>query len=362
MKPDVSIILPTNRLNDKVFGRIKSIQDGLKKYNYDDIDIFNDEFIPLLHDRLNGIKHYLELTLKSLESQSISNYELIISHRYPEDAIDIVKQYDIPVKLVREKPSIWHDIGPQYGTLCNNINTGVIHSKGELLWRIDDMEFFNNDALKEMWDLYKRGFYCTSRAIRSISFDERLTNMESKITTGGRNKFRYEKYNFRGIVKPLTDIAIGHELIPSFACWGYSSTLSIKDFLDVNGHDEIYDGAVCGTDMELGQRLLMKSRRRRLSSKNWMYELDETWKGIKSSIKDVRDDVMLRQLWDVRNIQANSWKPTQKQLDTYQSWHKENMGDLDPNWWRLMDVPFVNIKEEYKLKRLGEIVYDNTNN
>jgi len=88
-------------------------------------------------------------------------------------------------------------------------------------------------------------------------------------------------------------------------------------------------------------------------------ELDETWKGIKSSTKDVRDDVKMRDMWRYTIIKANSWKPTEQQMEQYKEWHIANIGEIDPNWNKFMDVPYIDMKEEYVLKRLGEVIYDN---
>ena len=74
--------------------------------------------------------HFLEPTLISLERQKFKDFELILSHRYPEDAERIIKEFDFPIKLVKEKHSIWHDLCEQYHTVANTKNTEFINSSG----------------------------------------------------------------------------------------------------------------------------------------------------------------------------------------------------------------------------------------
>lgn len=351
----ISIILPTHRINDDIKQRLEAFQLGLIE---SEPPKFTEEFHELAIDRLNGVEHYLEPTLKSLESQIYKEFELIISHKYPVDALDIVKKYDIPLKLVSEKHSIWHDLGSKYGTLCNSINTGVIHSKGDLLWRLDDLTFFNKHTLGELQSLYSGNAYATSRAVRCIEYDKDK-HPRNKRTRLGLNKIKIEENGWSGEMKMLTPKG-WHVKIGRNMCWGFSSTISTEDFLAINGQDEIYDGCVCGTDVDLGNRLMTVSNMSRLTTKNYIYEIDDVpYKYM------MRDDMVMRQffnqtpetgLWHYR---ANTWKPEPKQLKLYKRWHERNVGILDENWNKFMKVPFIDMLEEHKLKRLGEVIYEN---
>lgn len=353
MTPKVSVILPTNRINDKVFIKIKEIQDAIASGRYKNRKILNNEFIELLDSRTTGINHYLQLTLKSLENQTFKDFEVIISHRYPEDALNIVKECNLNIKLVKEKPSLWHTLGDKYGTLCNNINTAVIQSSGELLWRLDDLTFFNDNLLKEIWNLWTGSYYITSPSYRCIEFDEKANYQGPKVTKLGPGKDRIEHAGIRAERKTLGDNdPTVYTPIPKYMSWGCSSTVSIKDFLEVNGQDEIYDGSISGTDMDLGVRLSRISNHDRLISKNFVYEINDIpYKYM------MRDDVMMRRIFGVSHIKGNTWKPLPKDLRRYEEWHKQFIGDLDPNWNKFMDIPQIDMVEEYNLKRLGEVIY-----
>lgn len=346
----ISVIIPTNRINREVFPKIDNIQEAMYNTHFPD-KVFTDEFLSLLNDRIDGIGHYLELTLRSLEKQTFDDFELIISHKYPEDALNVVKEYDIPLKLVAEKHSIWHDLGHRYGTLCNNINTGVIQSEGELLWRLDDLTFFNKNVMQELWDNWNDNRYSTSRTIRCIDFDGHFLNQGHKKL--GPRKIRIKQGGFTGEYKPLT--YEDNMKIPKWMCWGCSSTISIEDYLTVNGHDEVWDGSVCGTDMELGERLNRVSKHNRMATNNLVYEINDIPYKYMS-----RDDVAFRAIINKRDNRANCWKPAPRHRREYEKWHIENIGELDSNWNKFMDVPYIDMEEEYYTKELGEIVWQNS--
>lgn len=317
------------------------------------VPLYTNEFITLLSERLQGVTNYLEPTLNSLAKQTHKDFELIISHRYPEEVKDVVKEYDFPIKLVKEKHSIWHDLGSKYGTLCNNINTAFIQSQGELLWRLDDLTLFNDNAMAELWDMWKQGCYATSRGVRCIEYDDNQYRNE-RYDKLGPHKVLMEGYGWHGEIKALSEIRDKRVEIGRNMCWGFSSTVSAHDFLLVNGQDELYDGSICGTDMDLGDRLTQVSNTPRFTTMNYVYELnDVNYKYM------MRDDVAMRQLWHVRHVQGNTWKPDERQMRTYARWHKKNVGELDPNWNKFLTVPELDLKEEYRLKRLGEVVWTN---
>lgn len=349
MKPRISIILPTNRLREDILPKIRNIQKALET---NDKDIFNKEFIPLISKRIEGINHYIELTLKSLEAQTFKDFELIISHKYPVDMLDVVKEYDLPIKLVAEKHSIWHDLGMKYPTLGNNINTSVIHSEGELLFRLDDLTLFNKNVLQEMSDMWGRGLLVTSRGYRLIDYVESLPEDEIKYEKVGARKLKIVQNRWRAQYKPLTRNP--HEEIGKDMCWGFSSTLSRNDFLEVNGQNELFDGSISGTDMELGARIQSISPYNRISSYNLIYEVNDIPYKYMS-----RNDVVMRSFFKNIPIRANSWKPSKEERDRYKEWHISEYGDIDDNWDSFMNVPYLNMREECELRRLGEVVYEN---
>jgi len=332
MKPKISVLLATNRINKKVFPYMKKCVDNLDKIKD---NTFNEEFKNLATYCLTDISHILEPTIISLANQKFKDFEVIISHRYPEDAEKILDGVPFECKLVKEKHSIWHNIGEQYHTVANNKNTAFINSSGELIYHIDDMSFFNKNLLQEAWDLYKDNKYVTGRTIRRIEFNE---SKKDYIISKGNMKTEICKNGWIGQSKPLTTKE-GNAYIPMPMFWTCSASVSAKELLEINGYDELYDGSLTGIDMDAGTRLSKISNYKRVASDNYLYELAD------DRIKlNIRDDVMMRNIMRVNHIRANSWKPSIVQIRRYENWHKHTLGELDPNWNKFMDVPLYNLE------------------
>ena len=122
--------------------------------------------------------------------------------------------------------------------------------------------------------------------------------------------------------------------------WTCSATVSMEEMLEINGYDELYDGALAGIDMDAGNRLAMVSKYKRVASQNYIYEIDDP-----APKPQIRDDIMMRNIFRVKHIRANSWKPSRTQLRRYEGWHKHHLGELDKNWNKFMDVPLYDMRE-----------------
>lgn len=330
----ISVLLATNRLNDSVIKYMHKAMNGLSELQE---NTFTEEFHELAPSRLEGINHILEPTLRSLDEQTFKDFELIISHRYPGDAKNIIKELGYPIKLVKEKPSIWHDIHPKYHTVANNKNTAFINSSGELIYHIDDLTFFNKNLLKEAWDLWRDNKYMTGRTVRCITYDKEKFK-DYYIRAIGPNKIEMHKNGWKGQQKPLTG-SEGHPEIPMYMFWTCSASVSAEELLEINGYDELYDGSLTGIDMEAGARLDKISKYKRVASDNYLYEINDP-----TPKYQTRDDVMMRKIWRINYIKANSWKPTPIQVKRYKRWHESEKCEMDPNWNKFMDVPLYNLK------------------
>lgn len=360
MNPKISVLLATNRINNNVFPYIKKVQRGCKHIH--DKKIFTDEFNRLIKDRVYGIHHFLESTLNSLSNQSFRDFEVIISHRYPEDALDVVRKYDdINLNLVREKHSIWHDLGEQYHTVANNKNSAFIHSQGELIFHTDDLTFFNDDVLQEAWNEYKKNNYITSRTFRCITYNGKHGN---SITQKGNMKTEWQKNGWVGQHKPLSlddnpeNNMKETSLIFNNMFWTCGASVSRNEIIGINGYEELLDGSLCGIDMDAGDRLAKISKYKRVASRNYIYEIDDpTPKNM------IRNDNMLRrfchQIGNPRHVKANSWKPNKEQMRKYYIWHIRNHGVCpDKNWDKFMDVPKFKIQDLIDNKeKYSEVIY-----
>ena len=303
--------------------------------------VFSKEFSNLSDSFLNKTSHVLAPTLDALSKQTFKDFEALLCHKFPEDAEELVNNYSnlMNIRLIKEKPSIWHDLG-NYPTVNSIRNTGILHSKGELLVFLDDCTIFNQNLLQDIWNEYQNGFYTTAKAIRRIRYEPKAVQQQinareiivDKDIRGSNNFFKS---------------GIGDE-IPISASWTYCTSVSLKETLKLGGFEEIWDGSFGGTDADFGRRLGMISRFRRKLIGN-IYEFSLS-KG--NPKRKIRDDETLRficgQIPVPQYIRANTWKPTKEQLDKYSEWHKKNLGDLDENWDKLVDVKMFDMKEEWK--------------
>jgi hypothetical protein len=356
MNPKISIILPTATKQSDIELKLNQIKEGIKNTND---TIFNDEFINLCNEIVLPVEHFLEITLLALRKQIFKEFELIIVHKYPEDALDIVKKYpDIKVKLIKEKDSVWHKY--KRPTHSGSINTGFIYADGELLIRLDDFEFFNEFYLQEMWNTWKqKKSYITSKVVRRIKYDKDKYDEPRNIEYIG-NKIKVINNGWYGVEKPIST----NKEISKHMTWGHSSSVSLRDILKINGHDEVFDGNIDGNDMELGYRLYYSSRHKRYVSDNWVYELDCSTSN-KGKTK-FRDDIYLRNIVNPiseynfpRHIVANKYKPKESELKEYETYHKKMYGELNPNWKKFMESPMYDLKEERRKKVLGKLIYTN---
>jgi hypothetical protein len=323
----ISVILPTYR---------KNCQEELENlWNYFNFKIYFDsvsqEFASLYWIYVNSgygskCNHILEPTLKSLFYQKFDDFEVILCHKYPEDVASLPEYLSgMNLKIIKEKDSIWHKL-VDYATVNNIRNTGILNASGELFFFLDDMTIFNENLLQTVWNNYKDGYYTTCKTIKRIKV------IDDKVV--GTEKF--------------TGMREG-DGIPNSATWTYGMSVSMKECLKINGFDEIYDGSFGGTDADFGRRLSQVSRYKRKVGPT-IYEFTHYTEQKKR--KKIRDDEKLRSICGQSPIPhfliANSWKPKQEQITEYEVWHKANIGELDKNWNKFMEVPFINLSEMRK--------------
>jgi len=120
--------------------------------------------------------HMLQPTIESLNIQSFKDFEFILV-----DAL-----YDRRPNLFRGDPyhadklpfrvkhvpvdanhRFWMD--RKRWNLCGQLNTGIIHSEGELLVRIDDCCEFDSEYLTKFWDGYRKGYFPLAMHIRYLA-------------------------------------------------------------------------------------------------------------------------------------------------------------------------------------------------
>ena len=345
----ISVILPTYRINNKE--KINKLEEY--RQHIESIDNPpTEEFIELVQSRLSGINHFLDISLKSLESQTKKNdLEVLLCHKYPDDVKDLVKDYNLNIQVIKEKDSLWHTLG-DYPTVNNIRNTGIIHSTGELILFLDDYSIFNKYLIENILDNWNRGYTTTFRSMRRIRY---RVSGESEYDINGNIAISANRshFIFGNMTSGFNFTAYKFgDIIPQQSTWTYGCTVSKEDCLAINGFDEIYDGSFGGTDEDFGLRLAKNgSKYTRVLGKHIIYEFghgEDTKR--KHGMDAIRIDRQLRyinrQYPTPRYIRANSWKPTPLKNEQYKKWHLEKFGSIDKNWDKFMDVPLYNLEEK----------------
>jgi len=333
----ISVILPTNKKNSQEeLDKFHKIESICGKHS----NVLNDEFAYLVIAMIPESTHTLEPTLDSLYTQTFEpdEFEVLLCHKYPDDVKGIEKRYkDFNLRIIKEKPSIWHELGDEYRTVNNIRNGGILEAQGELLLFLDDYTIFNHDLLEKAWNAYQNGYYITARGMRRIRYNPDAKSTETPTRKSIVDKGIYSSYNFNHTKEG--------DIIPNSATWTYCCSVSLEETLYINAFDEIWDGNFGGTDQDFGRRLarITKYKRKLMGT---IYEFAHS-----SPRHKTRNDEILRQICGQmipKHIRANEWKPTEAEMRRYKKWHESNIGYLDQNWNKFLKVPMCNLEEMKK--------------
>ncbi len=195
--------------------------------------------------------HIFEIILKSLESQTFTDFEFIIVDSLYNKRKDFFqhKHYSFPVKHIEPRPNIWLSKG--MWALCSARNQGIIHSDGELVVFIDDVFGFGPDWLELYWNYYEKdGLFAQALA-------DFYTPEGEKLIRGGEwvrdSRWKFVDEGSAYLMK------YGDAYIHNVGSWFYGAgaSASMEMLLRVNGFDENFDGTKSLEDCDLGNRLAM---------------------------------------------------------------------------------------------------------
>ena len=194
--------------------------------------------------------HLFDITLKSLERQTFTDFEFIIVDALYHKRKDFFqnKHYSFPIKHIEPRPNIWLRKG--MWALCSARNQGIIHSDGELVVFIDDIFGFGPDWLELFWKYYDEDvlfaqalsdFY-TREGEKVIRNGEWIRDSRWKFIDEGSEHLRKH----------------GDAYIHNVGDWFYGAgaSASMEMLLRVNGFDENFDGTKSLEDCDLGRRLV----------------------------------------------------------------------------------------------------------
>ncbi len=194
--------------------------------------------------------HLFDIILKSLETQTFTDFEFIIVDAIYHKRKDFFqhKHYPFPVKHIADKPSVWLSKG-MWG-LCSARNQGIVHSDGELVVFVDDAFGFGSDWLELFWKYYDEdGLFAQALANFYTQEGEKLIR-DGEWIRDSRWKFVDEDSRY---IRKYGDAHI-HNIGNWFhVCGGLA--VSMEMLLKVNGFDENFDGTKSLEDCDLGIRL-----------------------------------------------------------------------------------------------------------
>ena len=216
--------------------------------------------------------HFLAPAFKSLSDQTFKDFEFILVDALHDQREPYgFSKLPFPVKHVPVHPNHRFWLDRKRWSVCGSLNTGIIHSEGELIVRIDDCSEFDPDFLQRFWDGYQSGYFPLAMHIRylggkpaRLNEEYRKEGYEAKhsesFEKGEKLKVLEKIYGDEGLVRDTRYKVVkargGRMIAPINWYYGYSSA-SLEALLKINGYDELFDGDKSLEDTDTGSRLTM---------------------------------------------------------------------------------------------------------
>lgn len=208
--------------------------------------------------------HVLKPTIESLKSQTFKDFEFIVVdalyHLRPklfqgEPFYSDVLPFPIKHIPIHQNHRFWMD--NKRWNLAGTLNTGIIHSIGELLVIINDCSEFDSGYLQKFWNGYQNGYISLAMSIR-YEADSRFS---SDIENQGRDDVLRKIYGKNGLIRDPRYEHVknsGGRSVISYFDWYYGyNSVPIDAALKINGYDELFDGDESLVDVDFGSRLEM---------------------------------------------------------------------------------------------------------
>lgn len=227
--------------------------------------------------------HQFTPLLESLEKQTFTDFELIISDVYHEKRSYDFSKHSFPVKHINPSEFSWASKKGLWA-LQDAFNWGLVYADGELLlWFGDCCELVNDDSLQIWWDWYEKGFCALALFVyykggRPFLVDEAI---KEKYTIGGGTKAEdfkrlVEEGYMKNVLRDSRWKFVEESPNGIYPCsgqlfYGYSSS-RLDDMLKLNGYDSNFDGSKALTDVEMGLRLGKIGSQFVLDKKLWLVE------------------------------------------------------------------------------------------
>lgn len=245
--------------------------------------------------------HLFHPTIESLKSQSFKDFEMIVvdglyhlrSNLFEGkdgslfglfDKKELKAKYGFEIKHIPVEHNSIHNHGfwldHRRWNVCGQLNSCLIHARGQLVVRLDDCCEFDSEYLKRIWDSYLSGLWLQGMHIRYLEgkparLDNTYRNIgyETSIKADLLGEGSEERKKRDDILKSIfgegglirdtrwkTVVEKGGrifgEAIPASWLYGYSC-FELESALRINGFDERFDGQKSLEDSDFGSRLSM---------------------------------------------------------------------------------------------------------
>lgn len=270
--------------------------------------------------------HIFEPTLESLKNQTFKDFELIIIDGLYHFRQELFQgkpfhkdKFSFYIKHIPIEHNSTHNhrfwMDNKRWNVAGTLNTGIIHSNGELLVRIDDCSMFENDYLKKFWDGYQSGYFPMAMHIRYLEGKPAI--LDNKYLKIGYETSKFDKetlnnlYGEGGLVRDTRYRYVkdaGGRMI-AYVNWYYGySSISLNGALKINGYDELFDGDKNLSDVDFGSRLELAGNKNKFILDVNHQVIEHEHIPVSESLIDMKKNIKCNYAIYLLNRNKNRWR------------------------------------------------------
>ena len=368
----ITIIISTARHEEESFFKHwKVIAKALREdipCNFQPLSAIKEPFRALLLDCVkDDMESFLEPTLESLTRQTFQDFEVIIVDWHSEEEArkraSLLYKDELNIQHVKDRHCKWFgltppkgweaDVTPAFPNVSGARNLGAILAEGELLMFLDDNIILEQKTLETAWKYYQEGL--------GLKLVRNRYNVNTDYKTPKDQIDVY--YEFQGDKQYRLLWVEGKCGYSYRGAWSHGFTVSLENFLAVNGFEEVLTaGTVGGEDIDLANRLYNLIERNKgckmvLDTDATIWELGHHH--FHRGRHCVRLNILLLDFirdWD-KDTQANTRKPNEAELSNYHAEMLRRGEKIHPLWGAFLVDPF-DLRELRGKHKRGEPLWE----